>query len=64
MSKRKAKREACRVVARLIESYFGVGQPVNDCIDGAGGWTAEDEPVLTAAFEQIENEMRRRAGVA
>lgn len=61
MNQRRAKKDACHVVARLIHSYLDVGQPGNDCLDGIHGWTPKDEKKLTAAFQGLINEMEHRA---
>ena len=62
MNKREAKREACSVVARLIESYQDVGQPGEDCENGLKGWIAADEAVLAEALDLLAAELRRRSG--
>ena len=61
MNKRRAKKDACHVVSRLILSYLECGQPDNDCQDHIYGWTEEDEEKLHTAFEEIQREMERRA---
>ncbi len=62
MNARQAKREACNVVALLIDSYMGVGQPSADCDDPkVEGWKPEDGVKLEAAFEALQEEMERRA---
>lgn len=33
MTKRDAKKDACKVVALLIENYFDVGQPYIECAE-------------------------------
>lgn len=60
MNKRQAKKEACKVVATLIESYLGVGQPCNDCDAHVKGWKPEDSELLARAFQTLQFEMERR----
>jgi hypothetical protein len=62
MSRRAAKKAACAVAARLIDSYMGVGQPGGDCEEHAKGWIPADEDVLIAAFEELQDELIRRSG--
>lgn len=62
MSKRKAKREACKVVADLIQNYFDVGQPHHDCENVHNDWKPEDVAPLVNAFTALEDEMLRRSG--
>lgn len=64
MNKREAKRAVCAVVARLIDSYTGVGQPYIDCDEGVKGWKPEDADVLADALETLREELDRRSGVA
>jgi hypothetical protein len=59
--KRAAKREACRVVALLIENYFDVGQPHSTAVDEGG--LDEDDPrikIMFDAFVALRNELERR----
>jgi hypothetical protein len=72
MNKQQAKREACSIVALLIENYFDVGQPDTECEEGGGGRVHkhkrrgdEDCPDcdrLRAALEAIRDELERRGG--
>jgi hypothetical protein len=62
MSKRAAKREACRIVALLIENYFDVGQPDASAADDG---MSDDDPridKLRAGLEALRDELERRAG--
>lgn len=63
MSKRKAKKAALAVVATLIEGYRAVGQPHEECeeAENAHDWQPCDGDVLDAAFQQIQDELNRRA---
>lgn len=61
MNKSQAKRDACEIVARLIDNYLDVGQPGASCQEGRD-WKPEDEPRLTAAFEALRDELDRRSG--
>lgn len=62
MNRRQAKREACKVVAAMIDDYFNMGQPETDCDEERGGWRPEDAERLREAFREIEVEMLRRSG--
>jgi hypothetical protein len=63
MGKRRAKKSALAVVARLIESYRDVGQPFDECNEAtnAHDWVPADGDVLDAAFQEIQDELNRRA---
>lgn len=60
MNKREAKKNACRVVEVLIESYFDMGQPYEDCYEERGGWTMDDYQKLRQSFEELQDELGRR----
>jgi len=60
VNKQRAMREACSVVSALIESYFLVGQPEEECDANRNGWTEAAAPKLRAALEKIQDEMDRR----
>lgn len=64
MGKRRAKRQACAIVAALIRSYQGNGQPDDDCFDEVLGWTYEDAEPLNDALDELAEELDRRAGDA
>lgn len=61
MGKRRAMREAHGVVAKLIDSYFDVGQPDENCMDSVAGWIPADQHVLRDAFELIADQHARKA---
>ena len=62
MNKREAKRHACSVMVAMIENYFSLGQPWNDCNSTmVQDWKPEDEPRLKAAFQELLDEMDRRS---
>lgn len=63
-TKRDAKRLACRIVALLIENYFGVGQPETSAYEDG---LADNDPRvlrLQAAFVALQEEMERRSSPA
>lgn len=69
MDKAEAKRTACGIVNALIDSYRGVGQPLDDYLGEiesgqleASASTLADLNRLNAAICEIQNEMMRRAG--
>ena len=65
MTKVEAKREACKLVNALIDSYFGAGQPWTDLIDEGDAVSDQriaDTNRLDAALCVIQAELFRRAG--
>lgn len=70
MRKAEAKRDACSLVAHLIQQYLDAGQPRGDCIDGALGrhvgkrdkLQCDDCERTEVALLSIRNEMERRSG--
>jgi len=70
MTAREAKREACYIAGLLIENYFEVGQPFNECRGGAvprakhqrsNDETCRDCDKLRAALTSLRNELERRS---
>lgn len=61
MNQREAMRRACRITARLIESYFDVGQPHHDVMDG--GESMEDADRLYNALDTLKCQLERRGGI-
>lgn len=66
MNKRDAKRDACKVVALLIDNYFDCGQPQGECADNnpTHPADADDCPDCRkqyAALDALKNELERRA---
>ncbi len=66
MTKREAKRDACKVVALLIDNYFGVGQPHTECAENnpkhpKGAETCDDCQKQCEALAALQSELERRA---
>ncbi len=67
MNQRDAKRDACRLVALLIENYFEVGQPSAECAahnpaHPAGADACPECSPREKALTQLRDELERRAG--
>lgn len=66
MTKREAKRDACKVVALLIDNYFAVGQPQDECATNnpkhtAGADDCDDCRKQHAALNELKDELERRS---
>lgn len=59
MTKRDTKKLACRIAARLLQSYFEVGQPHNDGQDRYG-LDEEGADRLYQAMLELQAELERR----
>lgn len=63
MTKREAKRTACKIANALLEGYRDAGQPWEDLVDEcATDDEIENANRLHAAICELQNEMLRRAG--
>lgn len=59
MTKRDAKKLACRITSRLLQSYFEVGQPHHDGQDRYG-LNEEEADMLYQAMLDLQVELERR----
>ena len=66
MTKREAKRDACKIVALLIDNYFSVGQPLEECATNnprhpPGAEECDDCRKQYAALSELKDELERRS---